>query len=142
MPSSQNKHYLGTINSWNRKILAISDIDHVTSEMFNTELSTWESFEPLPGAKYAYYLSSVNFREKGYGSNYFLKIRGPYKNESQKFRANQVGHKQCRHRLDMGGQTSPSHPPGSKYFREFCSPSHIKLINNNPNKDLKTVERP
>jgi len=66
MPSSQNKHYLGTINSWNQKILAISDIDHVTSEMFNTEVSTWESFEPLPGAKYAYYLSSVNFREKVY----------------------------------------------------------------------------
>ena len=84
MPSSQNKHYLGTINSWNQKILAISDIDHVTSEMFNTEVSTWESFEPLPGAKYAYYLSSVNFREKGHGSNYFLKNQQPYKNESQK----------------------------------------------------------
>ena len=76
MPSSQNKHYLGTINSWNEKILAISDIDHVTSEMFNLEFSTWESFEPLPGAKYAYYLSSVNFREKGLRSNYFFKNKG------------------------------------------------------------------
>ena len=41
---------------------------------------------------------------------------------------NQFGHKQFRHRLDMG----------DKRF----SPSHIKLTNNNPNKDFKSVERP
>ena len=39
-----------------------------------------------------------------------------------------------------GGQTST--PPGSKYFSEIFSPFHIKLTNNNPNKDFKSVERP
>ena len=39
-----------------------------------------------------------------------------------------------------GGQTPP--PPMNKYFSQFFSPSHIKLTNNNPNKDLKSVERP
>ena len=39
-----------------------------------------------------------------------------------------------------GGQTST--PPGSNYFSEFFSQIHIKLTNNNPNKDFKSVERP
>ena len=33
-------------------------------------------------------------------------------------------------------------PPISKYFSEIVSPSYIKLTNDNPNKDLKSVERP
>ena len=45
---------------------------------------------------------------------------------------NQSGHKRCRHRLDMGGQTSP---PGSQCFSEIFSPSRIKLTNNNLKKD-------
>ena len=36
----------------------------------------------------------------------------------------------------------PPSPPGSKYFSEIFSPSHIKLTYNNPNKDFKSVERP
>ena len=36
-----------------------------------------------------------------------------------------------------GGQT----PPISKYFIEIFYPSHIKLINDKPNKDFKSVER-
>ena len=32
-------------------------------------------------------------------------------------------------------------PPGSKYFSEIFSLSHIKLTNNNPNKDFKSVEK-
>ena len=39
-----------------------------------------------------------------------------------------------------GGKTST--PPGSNYFSEFFSPSHIKLTNNNPHKDFKSVKRP
>ena len=39
-----------------------------------------------------------------------------------------------------GGQTST--PPGSNYFTEFFSPSHIKLTYNNPYKDFKSVKRP
>ena len=31
--------------------------------------------------------------------------------------------------------------PISKYFSKFFSPSHIKLTNNNPNKDFKSVKR-
>ena len=38
-----------------------------------------------------------------------------------------------------GGQTSTS--PGSTYFSEIFSPRHIKLTNNNPNKDFKPVEK-
>ena len=37
-----------------------------------------------------------------------------------------------------GGQMSPP-PPISKYFNEIFSPSHIKLTNDNPNMDLKSV---
>ena len=33
-------------------------------------------------------------------------------------------------------------PPISKYFIEIFSQSHIKLTNNNPNKDFKSVKRP
>ena len=51
---------------------------------------------------------------------------------------NQSGHKRCRHRLDMGENVPPS---GSKCFSEVISSSHIKLTNNNPNKDSKSVER-
>ena len=52
---------------------------------------------------------------------------------------NQFGHKRCRHRLEMGGQTSPSI---FIYFSEFVSPSHIKLTDNNPDKGFESVERP
>ena len=55
---------------------------------------------------------------------------------------NQSRHERVRHRLGMahaawGGQ--PSNPPISKYFSEIVSPSHIKLTNNNPNLDFKSV---
>ena len=53
---------------------------------------------------------------------------------------NQSGHKRCRRRLDMGGQTSL--PQICMYFSEIFSPSHIKLINNNLSKDFKSVKRP
>ena len=33
-------------------------------------------------------------------------------------------------------------PPFSNYFSEICPPSHLKLTNNNPNKDSWSVERP
>ena len=39
-----------------------------------------------------------------------------------------------------GGQTST--PPINKYLSEIFSPSHIKLTNNNSNKDSKSVKRP
>ena len=39
-----------------------------------------------------------------------------------------------------GGQTSTT--PGSNYFSEIFAPSYIKLTNNNPKKDFKSVERP
>ena len=39
-----------------------------------------------------------------------------------------------------GGQTST--PPISKYSSEILSPSHIKLTNNNPNMDFKSVLQP
>ena len=39
-----------------------------------------------------------------------------------------------------GGQTSI--PSISEYFREIFLSSHIKLINNNPNNDFKSVKRP
>ena len=47
---------------------------------------------------------------------------------------NQFGHKRCRHRLDMG--RTNVHPAKSKYCSEVFSPGHIKLTNNNPNKDF------
>ena len=43
-------------------------------------------------------------------------------------------------RLDMGGTNVL--PLIRKYFSEIFPPSHIKLTNNSPNKDLKSVERP
>ena len=52
---------------------------------------------------------------------------------------NQSGHKRCRRRLDMGGQTSL--PQICMYFSEIFSPSHIKLINNNLSKDFKSGDR-
>ena len=55
-------------------------------------------------------------------------------------RLNQSRHEQSHHRLGMGGQTSP--PPISKYLSEIYSPSHVKLTNNNPIKDFKSVKRP
>ena len=39
-----------------------------------------------------------------------------------------------------GGRTST--PPESNYFSEFSSQSHVKLTNNKPNKDFKSVNRP
>ena len=33
-------------------------------------------------------------------------------------------------------------PPITKYFSEIFPPSHIKLTNDNPNKDFESVERP
>ena len=39
-----------------------------------------------------------------------------------------------------GGQTSTS--PGSNYFSEIFSPSHIKLTHDNPNKHFKSVKWP
>ena len=53
---------------------------------------------------------------------------------------NQFRHQRCRRRLDMEGQTSLS--PRNKYFSEIFSPSHIKLTNDNPYKDVKSVKRP
>ena len=35
-----------------------------------------------------------------------------------------------------------SPPLISKYFSEIFSPTHIKLTNNNPQKDVQSVERP
>ena len=42
--------------------------------------------------------------------------------------------------LDMGDKRPPQ--PTSKYFSEIFSQSHIKLTNNTPNKDFKSVKRP
>ena len=35
-----------------------------------------------------------------------------------------------------------STPPGSNYYSEIFSASHIKFTNNNPNKDFESVKRP
>ena len=47
---------------------------------------------------------------------------------------NQFGHKRSRHRLDMG--------PISKYLSEIFSSRQIKFTKNDPNKDVKSVNRP
>ena len=41
-----------------------------------------------------------------------------------------------------GQRETTAPPPIRKYFSEIFSPSHIKLTNDNPNKDFKSVERP
>ena len=72
--------------------------------------------------------------------SYEKKVVRSYTLSDQKSFFNQSGHKRCWHRLDIGGPNVP--PPISKYFSEIFSPSHIKLTYDNPNMDLKSVQRP